>query len=582
MKRAVIAIVLIGLLACAVPPAWAAGVKNPDTFVLADIGSVESIDPAKSYEVAGQSRLLALYEGLVAFDGPHTDAFKPLLATTVPTVENGGISKDGKTYTFTIRKGVRFHEGQTLTPEDVAYSLKRAMICDPAGGPMWMLLEALTGEGNTQKDGKIIPGIFQKIDQSIEVKDDKVILHLPNPYPPLLGILCYASHVVINKDWAIKNGCWDGNIAHAAKFNKPPSGKEPLQKIANGTGTYRLKYWQASNEFVMERFDGYWGPKPAIKNAIIKIVPEWSTRKLMLQNGDADRVHVGKSFLNEVKAMPGVKVYEVPQLAVTGACFTQKIDPTGNPYIGTGKLDGDGIPPDFFSDINIRKAFLHSYDRETFKQDVLLGLGTFPSTPLVEGLPYYDKTIPFYSFDLEKAKAYMKKAWGGKVWDKGFKFTITYNTGREEREAAAHMLAENIMSLNPKFQIEVNNVDWNDYMAQVRQFRIPIFIIGWGADYADPHNFIYPYMHSNGTYGKYMGMNNPEIDKLIDQGIKNVDPAQRRAVYKKLQDIWYEDALGIALFQPLEIWAYRDYVHGFVPNPIYAPAQEFFYRLTKK
>jgi peptide/nickel transport system substrate-binding protein len=187
-----------------------------------------------------------------------------------------------------------------------------------------------------------------------------------------------------------------------------------------------------------------------------------------------------------------------------------------------------------------------------------------------------------YEFDLKKAESYMKKAWDGQVWEKGFKMVITHNTGREEREAAAIMLKENIESLNPKFQIEVRNVDWKDYMPAIRQYQIPIFIIGWGADYPDPHNFMYPYMSSNGTYGKYMGYSNPEVDRLLKAGIENVEPAKRAAAYEKLQNIWYEDALGIALFQPLELWVYRDYVKGYIMNPMFSPAIEFFGRLSKK
>jgi peptide/nickel transport system substrate-binding protein len=575
---------LICLIGCILAMVCAAGtdaqVKNPDTFVLADIGSVDTLDPAKAYDTAGSAKLWTIYETLIFFDGPHTDIFKPVLATQVPTIENGGISKDGKTYTFTIRKGVKFHEGGTLTPEDVAYSLKRAMISDPNGGPMWMLLEALTGKGNTRKDGKISPGIFEEINNSIEVKGDQVILHLPKPYPPLLGILCYSSSCIIDKEWAIANGCWDGNLANAAKYNKPAEGKEPLQSIANGTGAYRLKVWETAKQFVFERFDGYWGPKPKLKNAIVKYVPEWSTRKLMLQNGDADRVHVPKPFVHEVRAMKGVTVTEVAQLAVTGALFCQKLDPTGNPSIGSGKLDGQGIPPDFFSDINVRKAFMHAYDREVFKKDVLNDLATLPATPLINGLPY-KKDVPIYEFDLEKSAEYMKKAWGGKVWDKGFKMIITYNTGREEREAAAMMLKENIESLNPKFHIEVRNIEWKDYMVDIRAYKHPVFIIGWGADYPDPHNFMYPYMSSNGTYGKFMAYNNPAVDRLLKEGIENVDPGVRADAYEKLQRIWYEDALGIALFQPVELWVYRDYVKGFVPNPMFSPATEFFYMLSK-
>jgi peptide/nickel transport system substrate-binding protein len=556
--------------------------KNPDTFVLADFGSVESLDPARCYDTAGAARLLNIYDTLVAFDGSRTDKFIPLIATEVPLLENGGISKDGLAYSFKIRKGVKFHEGGELTPEDVVYSLKRAMITDPNGGPMWMLLEALTGDGATRDDkGQIIPGVFDKIDKSIESKADRVILHLPKPYPPLLGILAYNSHVIINKKWAIANGCWDGNIQNAAKYNNPPTGKEPLQKIANGTGPYKLKLFEPSNETVFERFEGYWGPKPKIKTAIIKYVAEWSTRKLMLQNGDADRASVNLPFVNEVKAMKDVVVKEAPQLAVVGACFTQKIDPVGNPNIGSGKLDGEGIPPDFFSDINVRKAFLHAYDGATFKKQVLNNLGELIATPHVIGLPYYKSNIPIYEFDLKKSAEYMKKAWNGEVWNKGFKMVLTFNTGREDREAAAHMLAENITSLNPKFKIEVRNIEWRDYMVQVRSYRIPIFIIGWGADYADPHNFMYAYMSSNGTYGKFMGYNNPEVDKLLTDGIQTVDPRKRDKIYEKLQKIWHDDALGIALYQSVELFAYRNDVHGYVLNPIYSSAYEFFYRLAK-
>jgi peptide/nickel transport system substrate-binding protein len=100
-----------------------AQVKNPDTFVLADYRTVQSIDPAASYDVAGSMRIWNIYETLIFFDGSSTETYIPLLAAEVPSVKNGGISADGKTYTFTIRKGVKFHAGGELTPEDVVYSL---------------------------------------------------------------------------------------------------------------------------------------------------------------------------------------------------------------------------------------------------------------------------------------------------------------------------------------------------------------------------------------------------------------------------------------------------------------------------
>ncbi len=577
---------LIFLLACFLVVLMAGGamaeIKNPDTYIYASYGNLRTLDPCVAYDVTSSQRLWNIYEPLIFFDGSNTDKFKPLLTTEVPTLENGGISADGKTYSFKIRKGVTFHEGQKLTPEDVAYSFKRNMIADPDGGPMWMILEALTGEGGTRdNDGKVIPGIFEKIDKSVEVKGDSVVFHLPNVYPPFMGILAYSASVIMSKEWCIANGCWDGNVANAGKFNDPKPGHEPLQKITNGTNSYKMKSWEPNKEFVFERFDGYWGPKPQLKYAIYKYVKEWTTRKLMLQNGDADRVRVDNPYVPEANEIPGLKKYEVPLLSVTAAFFCQKINPTANPNIGSGKLDGAGIPPDFFTDINVRKAFLHAFDRATYKEDVFQGLVIMPSSPNVEGLPYH-KDVPVYEFDLKKSEEYMRKAWGGKVWEKGFKMIVTHNTGNEMREAAALMLSENIMSLNPKFQIEVRNVEWKDYLVKYRNYQYPIFLIGWGADYADPHNFLYTFMHSKGVYGRYMGYKNDEVDRLCDAGIATVDPSKRQEVYYKLQDMWYTEAIAVPLYQQIVVRFYKEYVHGYTPNAMLTDENDMLMELSKK
>ena len=559
-----------------------AQIKNPDTFILATYGTLRTLDPAACYDATGSQRIWNIYEPLVFFDGSRTDAFIPILTTRVPTLQNGGITNSGTTYSFPIRKGVIFQEGGELTPEDVAYSFKRNMIADPDGGPMWMLLEAFTGKRSTRdKNGKIIPGIFKVIDNAVEVKGNHVILHLPRPYPPIMGVLAYSSSVILDKEWAIAKGCWDGDIRHAAKYNNPAPGHEPLQKISNGTGAFRMKSWQPSQQFIFERFDGYWGPRPALKTAIVKYVEEWSNRKLMLQNGDADRVTVDIPYVPEVKAMKGLKFYKVPQLSVSFAFFCQKIDPTANPNIGSGKLDGNGIPPDFFADIHIRKAFLHAMDRKTYRQDVFNDLVIMPTSPSIKGLPYH-KEVPIYEFDLNKSADYMRKARGGKVWDKGFKMVITYNSGNAMREAAAIMLAENIMSLNPKFTIEVRNVEWKDYLIQYRSYMYPIFITGWVADYADPHNFLSTFMHSQGNYGRYMAYRNAEVDRLCDRGITTVDPAERDKIYTRLQHLWYEDAIGIPLYQQINLRAYRDWVHGYVPNAMLTDAWEDLKSIEKK
>ncbi|PIE31751.1 ABC transporter substrate-binding protein [candidate division KSB3 bacterium] len=559
-----------------------AEVKNPDTFIKATYGTVPTLDPATSYNTTGSQRIDNIYEMLIRREGSHTDTFVPNLATEVPTIANGLISEDGMTYTFPIRKGVKFQAGGDLTPEDVEYSIERTMIVDQDGGPSWMLLEALVGEGGTRDgDGNIKEGILEAITKAVEVDGDNVVLHLPKPYPPLMGILANSWAAILDKEWVIEQGGWDGTLENAPKFNNPEFLHEPLQKITNGTGPFYLKSWEPSKQFVFERFDGYWGDAPKLKTAIFKYVEEWNTRKLMLMNGDADYVSVDSTHVPEMKGVEGIKTFKVPLLSVSAAMFCQQVDPKQNTSIGSGKLDGEGIPPDFFSDINVRKAFMHAFDRELYEEDVLQNIEIVPTNPNVQGLPYAID-VPVYEFDLDKAAEYMKKAWDGQVWEKGFKMTITHNSGNEKRKNAALMMAENIMSLNPKFNIEVANVEWKDYLVKYKNFQYPIYIIGWGADYADPHNFLYTYMHSEGPYGKYMAYSNPEVDQLLEDGIAITDPEKRSEIYQKLQNMWYEEAIGLCIYQGTDVRHYRDWVQGFVPNPQDMDASEWLNKIWKE
>ncbi|MDJ0783813.1 MAG: ABC transporter substrate-binding protein [Desulfosarcinaceae bacterium] len=580
MKTAIRLLTVV--LSLALAATAVAGPKNPDTFIKASASTIRTLDPAAAYDMASMQKVENIYDKLIAFDGPNLDKFIPVLATEVPSLANGGISADGTTYTFTVRKGVKFEKGGDLTASDVAYSIQRVMVLDQSGGPAWMLLEALTGEGSTtDKDGKLKAGIMEKILASVSAEGERVVFRLPRPYPPFMGIMAKSWASVVDKEWVIEQGGWDGRLANAADYNSPAPGKETLHKICNGSGPYKLAHWDPSAQFVFERNGAYWGAAPKLNRAVFKYVPEWSTRKLMLQNGDVDSATVDDQYVAEASAMKGVKSYKIPQLAVSVAMFCRKIDPTGNPYIGSGKLDGAGIPIDFFADIHVRRAFWHCFDSEIYAKDVLQGISVVPSNPIVQGLPHAVKT-PVYAFDLEKAAESMKRAWGGEVWQKGFKMTILHNTGNAMREAAAHMLAENVMRLNPKFQVEVAHMSWRDYLSAYRQFRFPIAVISWVADYPDPHNFAHPFMHSEGSHGRYMGSPSPETDKLVEAGVATTDPAKRAEIYAQLSSRWYEEAMGIPVYQSTEMRFYREWVHGFVGNPLDAGDTEWLWRLHKQ
>src|SRR3990167_8283297 len=158
-------ILVVALVLGAVPVPAA---KNPDAYVYLTISDADTLDPAYSYDTASHMLVLNIYEPLFQFDRTSTSELIPLLATAVPTRENGGISPDGRTYTINLRKGVKFHDGTPVTPEDVKLSIQRFILVDRAAGPSALLMEPLLCYAATRgEDGKILPDVWKDVNRAV-------------------------------------------------------------------------------------------------------------------------------------------------------------------------------------------------------------------------------------------------------------------------------------------------------------------------------------------------------------------------------------------------------------------------------
>jgi len=561
-------------------------IKNPDTLVYATYGTIDSLDASKAYDTASWTNMNQIYDTLIAFKGESTSEFMPLLVEEIPTVANGGILNDGKTFRFKIKKGIKFHSGNSMTPEDVEYSIERNMVLDPDAGPNWIWYQLFIPDlyGSRDDDGKIVVD-FADIDKAVEVEGDYIVFNLLNATPYFLGVLAGQWAVIVDKNFSIENGDWDGTEAGMAAANNPESGKEPLYDIASGTGPYKLDRWDKGVELVVVRNDNYWGKKPAIAKGIYKVVDEWSTRKLMLIQGDADLAQVDSTYYPDMDKeldKAGLVAYrDLPGLSVSGFGFNQDVSAVDNPLIFSGKLDGQGVPPNFFADENVRHAFTAAWDSDTFINDIQNGFAIDPITPVVKGLPYKrtDQVRP--AMDLDKAAEYFKKAFGGKVWENGFKMDLLYNTGNDVRQFGAKLLAENVMKVNPKFQITVRGVEWATYVNMVRTSSMPMFFIGWAPDYPDPDNYVNPYMHSEGHYSHQCSYSNPEVDRLVEEAAISFDPEVRKANYYRLQEIWVEDAPGIMNMQAVTTRYMKDWVKGHFFNPMQSSVYDLLPELSK-
>ena len=624
------------------PAAISPEFKNPDTYtVVTGAGEQETLDPAWTYETRGSAVESNIYEGLVWYERERTDSFVPALATEWET------SEDGLTWTFNIRKGVTFHEGGTLEPHDVAYTTHRALLQGRIDGPHWMTYEAFFGPDyalasvkdfaaavvgkETYEDlsSAELVQVCEAVQEKIVADDEAgtVTYNLANPTPWFLALLAQSFlGGVTDQEWMVENGAWDNDCATWQNWADPAAEDSILFSQANGTGPYMLDHWTPGEETVLVAFEDYWRTEPmweggpsgpaSIKRVVLKDITEWGTRLSMLEAGDADYIYTPPPFFSQVE--PYYKTVcqadgtceegnpsgyiqvstESPTPAITPAQFNWSINVEGgNPFVGSGAVDGNGVPADFFSDIHIRKAFNYCFDFDALITDALNGSAMQPQGPIPQGMMgYREGEEPLYSFDPALCEEEFMQADVDKdgvpageddndIWSLGFYMQIGYNTGNESRRIAAEIIKAGVEGVNPLFNIAVVGMPWPVLLNSRREGKLPIYVGGWLEDYHDPHNWVHAFLHSNGAYGRITNMS-PEIaaefDALIEEGAALATVEERQPIYEEIQLMAQEQAINIWIYQLLDRYHFQEWIDGFYFNPAYSdPSYSWIYALTK-
>lgn len=626
--------------------------KDPTTWVEVTFGDPETLDPAYDYETGGGGVLMQVYDTLVWYDKADAAKFVPQLATEVPSLENGGISADGLTVTFKIRTGVKFHDGTDMTASDVAYSFQRGLLQGGTASPQWLFTEPILGSGVydiaevvdpsgaldddaaglAAADPAALKAACEKVTGAIVADDaaSTVTFTLAQPWAPFISTFTGSWGSVQSKAWVVANGGWDGSCdTWTTYYGKVAEdlNKGALGTTAMGTGPYKLEKWTPGEEIVMVANEAYWrtepiwegGPSgvPALKKVIIKSVEEFNTRLAMGQAGDADQVVLGSQAdwpimdalvgeecgIDYVDCQPvgdGTGAFRLIRTAGissrTDAYMNFLVNTDGgNNFIGSGDLDGNGVPANFFSDVHVRKAFAYCFNYDTYLSDVLQGEGTRSKSVIFPGMIGYDEAAPFYGYDPEKCKAEFelstwKKAGKGweptpdgdvKLMDVGFRLTMAYNTGNTARQTIAQILQGELSAINDKFVVEVTGLPWATFLQNQRAKKLPIFTVGWQSDIFDPHNWVVPY--TTGTYGGRQNLPaeiKAQFEDINTRGVSAVDPAERAKIYAEFNQLFYDTCPGFLLFAAGGHHYEPRYVQGWYNNPMYA--DNYFYALSKK
>ena len=492
-----------------------------------------TLDPANSFDAV--SRLIGgnVYESLLTFKGSQTDAFEPLLASQVPTIENGLISKDRLTYTLPIREGVRFHDGSLLTAEDVRYSFMRFMLLDTEGGPAAIFLRPLLGVAVTRDaSGKRLI-TFKDAAQAVVVKGGSVVFTLKKPDSSFLKLLA-SQPIVTSRAWAAAQKDWDGLETSWVAFNGRPADQTALNTRMNGTGPFRLEQ-TTDDELMLVRHDAYWRRPSALERVTLRVVPNGGLRLFMLQTGDADAGYLEESLRPYAKAAKGLSVIEnLPDNDLGEILFFNfKTNTVDNELLGSGRLDGAGIPPDFFSDINVRRGFAWAFDYEQFARIAFGSRARRVRAPFPVSMAPGAGAEPYVK-DIKKAREAFQKAFGGEVWKKGFVLPVAYSGSNLNRELLAESLRNGLKEVNPLFKVQLHPMEVQEYYSTLESRKLPLFINAFYTDYPDPHSYAFGLLQSQSYYPKYQGFADPAIDALIDKAAAEADPGARKNLYRDL------------------------------------------------
>ncbi len=587
IRRSAAPLVLLGLLLAA-PAPHARASEDPKTLTYALSSDFDSLDPDWAYDATSQFPILQMYEGLVGFEGSAIDRFAPLIASVVPTRANGFLSADGMTYAFPLRGGVKFHDGTTMTADDVKYSLMRFMLTDRDGGPSALLLEPLTGRRTVKgADGKPDPEVYELADKAVSVEGNAVVLRLQQPFAPLLSVLAGFAPIV-SRAYVAAHGGWDGRReTWAAAWNVP---KEKRRRCTRATpardrscspaGTARAK------RLTLARFESYWRSPATLSRAVLMTVEEPKTRRRMLESGDADVAQLDSRSLPYFQAVPGAVVDTGLPLLETNSVifFNFKIDARDNPWLGSGRLDGQGIPPDFFADREVRKAFAFAFDDDAYIRDGFQGAAVRARGPIPIGLGY---AMPGHDtadqhglpFSLDESAKSLRSAHGGDIWANGFLLPMAYPEGNPDRRLACRLMAEGLAKVNPKFRVDCRGIAQTKLLDELLAHRLSAFVYRWVLDFPDPDNAVEPFLHSTGFFASSLSYSNPRADAMIEQAAAESDPNARKREYSEIVALAIYDVPEIFTVDTTGAIARRVKVQNWSYNPM-EPAG-MLYEVTK-
>ena len=477
----------------------------------ADIQTADVQKTSKDYEVP-----FNIFDRLVdvEVDADGNSKIVPSLA------ENWDISDDGLEYTFHLRQGVKFHNGNDFTAEDVAYTFHRMLTVE--GGVNTEFIDQIKGAN------ELLAGETDTL-EGVEVVDDYTIkVTLKEPFA---GFLASISSPGVS--------IYDSEATEAAgdQFGMDPA-------VTVGTGPFEFSSWSFNNQLVLTRNEDYWKGASKLPGVVIKIIPDTETQSMMFESGELDILdldYAADSADRFTETYPD-QIVQGPRVGIVYFTMNFNKEP--------------------FQDVRVRKAVQMSIDRQAILDALYGGRGQVEQGIFPHGLIGFNPDQEEIKYDPEAAKALLAEA----GYADGFDMEIAADSSASDTMTMAlEIVSDQLAEVG--IRAEIKNYDESTWLETRKSGELGSFMSTWSADYNDPDNFIYTFF-GNEEKTKIRSINYPDTEVMnrVAKARTIVNEDERLAEYKALEEkIVHEDAAWVPMFSRLHLFAVSKRVEGFAP-----------------
>ncbi|MEW6308296.1 MAG: peptide ABC transporter substrate-binding protein [Bacillota bacterium] len=480
----------------------------------------ETLDPAKSTGIPEFNMQLAIWEGLMRLDSKSQPAFG--------AAEKVDVSPDLLTYTFTLRKGLKWSNGEPLTAADFEYSWKRALDPDTAADYAYMLYYIKGGEAYNGGTGKVE-------DVGVKAKDARtLVVTLEAPCKYFLSLCAFGTYYPVNKKIVEADSEW---------YTK-------AEKLI-GNGPFKVSKWSHNDRIEFVKNPNYWDTKSVVlEKLVFTMVEEDTTELAMFESGEID-------FADNPPSAELARLTAEKKLGVNVLLGTYY-------YI----FNVEKKPLD---DVRVRKALTLAIDRKAIVETVTKG-GQVPALAFVPpGIPDasgndFRKSKGDYFKDADVATAKALLADAGYPNGKGFpSLEILYNTSAGHKriaEAIQEMWKVNLGITS----VTLRNLEWGMYLAARDEGDFQIARAGWLGDFLDPMTFIDMWLTGGGNNNSRWGL--PEYDALVEKARKSADQAVRMKTMHDAEALLMRDMPIAPIYYYVDLFLMKPYVKGVMQSAL--------------